>query len=86
VVECVGIPETFDLCQKLLGLGGVLTNVGVHGTKADLHLQDLWAKNICKSLHNSNWLIRLTGCRHHQPAGGHDHSGGPGEPGPEGED
>ncbi|KAL4895155.1 alcohol dehydrogenase [Aspergillus ambiguus] len=47
VVECVGIPETFDLCQRLLGLGGILTNVGVHGTKVDLHLQDLWAKNIC---------------------------------------
>ncbi|KAJ5651540.1 uncharacterized protein N7484_005263 [Penicillium longicatenatum] len=46
VVECVGIPETFDLCQRLLGLGGVLTNVGVHGSKADLHLESLWSKNI----------------------------------------
>ncbi|GES63649.1 alcohol dehydrogenase [Aspergillus terreus] len=56
VVECVGIPETFDLCQKLLGLGGVLTNVGVHGTKADLHLQDLWAKNICNRLVDTTTL------------------------------
>jgi alcohol dehydrogenase len=48
VVECVGIPETFDLCQRLLGLGGILTNVGVHGSKADLHLESLWSKNICE--------------------------------------
>lgn len=48
VVECVGTPETFDLCQRLLGLGGILTNVGVHGSKADLHLESLWSKNICE--------------------------------------
>jgi alcohol dehydrogenase len=49
VIEAVGIPATFELCQELLAVGGVLANVGVHGTKVDLHLQDLWGKNICKS-------------------------------------
>ncbi|KAF4926121.1 Alcohol dehydrogenase 1 [Colletotrichum viniferum] len=46
VIEAVGIPATFDLCQELLAPGGVLANVGVHGTKVDLHLQNLWDKNI----------------------------------------
>ncbi|CVK86305.1 probable zinc-binding oxidoreductase [Fusarium mangiferae] len=46
VIEAVGIPATFELCQKLIAVGGVLANVGVHGTKVDLHLQDLWIKNI----------------------------------------
>ncbi|KAK7416874.1 hypothetical protein QQX98_004932 [Neonectria punicea] len=46
VIEAVGIPATFELCQKVLAVGGVLANVGVHGTKVDLHLQNLWDKNI----------------------------------------
>ena len=46
VIEAVGIPATFDLCQELLAPGGVLANVGVHGTKVDLQLQNLWDKNI----------------------------------------
>ena len=49
VIECVGVPATFELCQKLLAPGGVLANVGVHGTKVDLFLDDLWAKNISMS-------------------------------------
>ncbi|KAM5350392.1 hypothetical protein ACJ41O_006897 [Fusarium nematophilum] len=46
VIEAVGIPATFEVCQELLAAGGVLANVGVHGTKVDLHLQNLWDKNI----------------------------------------
>ncbi|KAG8166030.1 hypothetical protein KVR01_004582 [Diaporthe batatas] len=46
VIEAVGIPATFALCQDLLAPGGVLANVGVHGAKVDLHLQNLWDKNI----------------------------------------
>lgn len=58
VIEAVGIPATFELCQKLIAVGGVLANVGVHGTKVDLHLQDLWIKNICKWL--GSMIYRLT--------------------------
>lgn len=47
VIEAVGIPATFELSQKLVAPGGVIANVGVHGTKVDLHLEDLWSKNIC---------------------------------------
>lgn len=48
VIEAVGIPASFELCQKLLAPGGTLANVGVHGVKVDLHLQDLWSRNISK--------------------------------------
>ena len=45
-IEAVGIPETFELCQLLVGAGGVIANVGVHGKSVDLHLEQLWSKNI----------------------------------------
>ncbi|MGD9807369.1 MAG: zinc-dependent alcohol dehydrogenase family protein [Deferribacterales bacterium] len=45
-MEAVGIPATFELCQYLIAPGGVIANIGVHGVKADLHLEDLWSKNI----------------------------------------
>jgi len=45
-IEAVGIPATFELCQGLIGPGGVIANIGVHGTKVDLHLEALWDRNI----------------------------------------
>lgn len=46
VIEAVGIPETFDICQSVVRPGGHIANVGVHGTSVDLQLQELWIKNI----------------------------------------
>jgi alcohol dehydrogenase len=46
VIEAVGIAATFELCEKLLAPGGTLANIGVHGAKADLHLENLWDRNI----------------------------------------
>jgi len=46
VIEAVGIPTTFELCQEIVAPGGVIANVGVHGVKADLHLEKLWSQNI----------------------------------------
>ena len=46
VIEAVGIPETFELCQSLVAAGGVIANVGVHGKSVNLHLDQLWGKNI----------------------------------------
>lgn len=46
VIECVGIPGTFEMCQKLVAKGGNIANVGVHGKPVDLHMQDLWGMNI----------------------------------------
>lgn len=48
VIEAVGIPATFELCQELVAVGGRIANVGVHGTKVDLHLDRLWDRNISK--------------------------------------
>ncbi|MCW3058503.1 MAG: alcohol dehydrogenase, partial [Capsulimonas sp.] len=45
-IEAVGVPATFLLCEEIVGPGGVIANVGVHGLKVDLHLETLWAKNI----------------------------------------
>jgi alcohol dehydrogenase len=45
-IEAVGIPATFELCEKIVAPGGVIANIGVHGTKADLHLENLWDRNI----------------------------------------
>jgi alcohol dehydrogenase len=45
-IEAVGVPATFELCEALIAPGGVIANVGVHGVKADLHLEKLWDRNI----------------------------------------
>jgi alcohol dehydrogenase len=45
-IEAVGIPATFELCEKIIAPGGTIANVGVHGTKVDLHLENLWDRNI----------------------------------------
>src|SRR5664280_692909 len=45
-IEAVGIPATFELCQKLVAPGGTIANIGVHGKKVDLHLEELWDRNI----------------------------------------
>jgi alcohol dehydrogenase len=45
-IEAVGVPASFITCQDLVAPGGVIANVGVHGVKADLHLEKLWDRNI----------------------------------------
>lgn len=45
-IEAVGIPATFQVCQDIVAPGGVIANVGVHGSKVDLHLETLWMQNI----------------------------------------
>jgi len=45
-IEAVGIPATFELCEKLIAPGGTIANIGVHGKKVDLHLESLWDRNI----------------------------------------
>lgn len=46
VVEAVGLPEAFECCQRLVAAGGTIANVGVHGVKAAIHLEQLWDRNI----------------------------------------
>lgn len=45
-IEAVGIAATFELCQEIIAPGGTIANIGVHGKKADLHLEKLWDRNI----------------------------------------
>lgn len=45
-IEAVGVSETFELCQALVGPGGRVANVGVHGTSALFHLEKLWSHNV----------------------------------------
>ena len=45
-IEAVGIPATFVLCEDIVAAGGTIANIGVHGVKADLHLERLWSHNI----------------------------------------
>lgn len=45
-IEAVGVPSTFDICQKIVRPGGQIANVGVHGHSVDLQIQDLWIQNI----------------------------------------
>ena len=46
VIEAVGVPESFELCTRLVRPGGRIANVGVYGQPATLHLEDLWTKNV----------------------------------------
>jgi alcohol dehydrogenase len=46
VIEAVGIPATFELCEEIVAPGGVIANVGVHGTSVSLRLERLWDRNI----------------------------------------
>jgi len=45
-IEAVGIPATFELCEKIVAPGGTIANIGVHGTKVALHMESLWDRNI----------------------------------------
>lgn len=45
-IEAVGIPATFEFCEQIVAPGGVIANIGVHGTQVALHLERLWDRNI----------------------------------------
>jgi len=45
-IEAVGFPVTFDICQHILKPGGRLANIGVHGKPVELHLEQLWIRNV----------------------------------------
>jgi alcohol dehydrogenase len=45
-IEAVGVPDTFELCTRLIRPGGHVANIGVHGKPVTLHLEDLWIRNV----------------------------------------
>ncbi|KAK0477914.1 chaperonin 10-like protein [Armillaria novae-zelandiae] len=59
VIEAVDVPATFEFCQELVAPGGTIANLGVHGCKVDLHLENLWDKNINTT--TAPMLIQLLG-------------------------
>jgi alcohol dehydrogenase len=71
-IEAVGIPATFELCQDLVAAGGVVANIGVHGAKADLHLERLWDRNITITTRlvdtvSTPMLLKVVGARKIDP-------------------
>ncbi|WP_068470858.1 zinc-dependent alcohol dehydrogenase family protein [Candidatus Protochlamydia phocaeensis] len=45
-IEAVGLPESFEVCQSIIAVGGTIANIGVHGRSVSLHLEKLWDQNI----------------------------------------
>ena len=45
-IEAVGVAATFEICQHIIGVGGHIANIGVHGTGVMLRLDKLWSHNI----------------------------------------
>jgi alcohol dehydrogenase len=45
-IEAVGLPASFEFCERIIAPGGTIANIGVHGTKVALHLETLWDRNI----------------------------------------
>ncbi|MEU9759194.1 alcohol dehydrogenase catalytic domain-containing protein [Streptomyces sp. NPDC047985] len=65
VMEAVGVPETFEMCTRMVRPGGRVANVGVHGGPATLHLEDLWIKDITLTTglvdtYSTPMLLRMT--------------------------
>ncbi|MEU6657683.1 zinc-dependent alcohol dehydrogenase family protein [Streptomyces sp. NPDC046821] len=64
VVEAVGVPESFELCTRVVRPGGHVANIGVHGKPATLHLEDLWTKDVTITTglvdtHSTPTLLRM---------------------------
>ncbi len=45
-IEAVGVPATFEICEDIVAVGGVIANIGVHGKPVSLNLERLWDRNI----------------------------------------
>jgi len=45
-IEAVGVPATFEICQHIVGIGGNIANIGIHGKPVNFDLDKLWGKNI----------------------------------------
>ncbi|MEW2267247.1 alcohol dehydrogenase catalytic domain-containing protein [Streptomyces sp. NPDC047853] len=63
-IEAVGVPETFEMCTRMVRPGGRVANVGVHGKPVTLHLEDLWIKNVTITTglvdtHSTPTLLRM---------------------------
>jgi alcohol dehydrogenase len=67
-IEAVGVPATFELCERIIAPGGVIANVGVHGVPVSLHLEKLWDRNITITTRlvdtvSTPMLLKIVGAR-----------------------
>jgi alcohol dehydrogenase len=67
-IEAVGVPESFELCTRLVRPGGHVANIGVHGKPATLHLESLWIRDITVTMglvdtYSTPTLLRLVASR-----------------------
>ena len=79
VIEAVGIPATWDMCQKIVRPGGTIANVGVHGAPVELALNELWIKDIAittglVSATTTPMLLKLVAQKKLEPAGFASHA------------
>jgi alcohol dehydrogenase len=72
VIEAVGVPASFELCQSVVAAGGRIAVVGVHGRPAPLHLERLWSHNVTLTTRlvdtvTTPLLLKLVGSGRLQP-------------------
>jgi len=46
VVECIGLPIGWHICQDLVAVGGQISILGVHGKPGQFSLERLWDRNV----------------------------------------
>jgi len=46
VVECIGLPIGWHICQDLVAIGGEISILGVHGKPGQFSLERLWDRNV----------------------------------------
>jgi len=45
-IEAVGVPDTFELCTRLIRPTGRVANIGVHGSPVRLDFDTLWIRDV----------------------------------------
>ena len=46
IVECIGLPIGWHICQDLVAVGGQISILGVHGRPGSFALDKLWDRNV----------------------------------------
>jgi alcohol dehydrogenase len=45
VIEAIGTPAGWDICENIVAAGGNIAILGVHGKSVTLHLEQMWKRN-----------------------------------------
>src|SRR6185312_2349965 len=48
-IDAVGVPQTFDICQRIVPPGGHIANIGVHARSVEQGLHKLWIQNLTQT-------------------------------------